>query len=508
MTLISREIRLAVPVLLVFLLAVTSVFALYSSNIYVANYGTIRYSWKAYQSELRGVLVQRLVEFAHNDTLICETLSKYGFNAVYLEINPFAWTGYAMSAFQSMINACKVYNLTFHVLLTVNAGTGPGYPDSGESEFPYGFTGYRSNWVTKLDDGSTATTISFSSTAARDRLKQVVLALLTYFPAIIDLNLDYIRYTDYNYRVPYDDASKTAFQTWLSANGKTFTGNWADYYHGGSHWRDFAQWRCVPINDIVRDIQTWAKQVRPAIMISADVFTPWSGDWTPDLNPEVIGQDVAYWISQGYIDSVNPMNYVPNLAELQYRIDSEATYWLGQLPRGAIPLVPFITQGGPGSDVGTAISNATFVSQINYLRTSGCNGFIIWKYEGPGFVTGEFTKIEGYLQLINKSSTKGTFTTFDQYVPSVSGSVITWITTVNTTGSAEYSTSPIFPAIPYVGTLLDYINIDYSAGTVLTNSNAATQHAFTVPISPPFYYRVRDNDSNIVLASPVYLVTG
>jgi hypothetical protein len=407
-----------------------------------------------------------------------------------------------------MIDACKTYNLTFHVLVTMNVGTGPSYTDDSEATYPYGFTGYRSSWLTKLDDGSTSNTMSFSSNATRERVKQVIQTMLINFPYITDINLDYIRYVDNNYRVPYDDASKAVFQTWLTANGKTFTGNWADYYYGGSHWRDFAQWRCIPINDVVRDVRTWAQAIKPTIMITADVLTPWSvPGWTPDTIPEACGQDVAYWISQGYLEAVNPMNYVPTLADLQYRTDNETTYWLGQSPKGAIPLIPFVTQGGQDADVNYPLDNATWLSQIDYIRTK-CNGFIIWKYEGPGFVTGDFTPLIDYLELINKSSTKGMFTTFDQYRPSVSGSVIAWTTTVSTTGSVEYSTLPIFPGVPYSGTKLYYMDIDYSPGTVITNSTASTQHVFTVPIPPPFYYRVIDNDGNIELASHVYLVTG
>lgn len=506
MALISGQKCLAVPVLLVLLLAVTSVFALNGSYLSVANYGTIIYSAKAYQSELRGVLIKQLTEYSHNDTLICETLSKYGFNAVYLEVNAFSWTGYVMSSWQDMIKACAKFNITFHVLLIINEGSGSDYVDSAESSYPYGFTGHRSSWMTSFPNGTLADTMSFSASSTRDRVKQVVQAMLTYFPAVADINLDYIRYTNSNFQVPYDNASRGAFLTWMNATGRTFTGNWPDYYYGGSHWRDFAQWRCIPINDLVRDVRAWAQAIKPTVAISADTFTPFAG-WTPDHNMDVVGQDVAYWISQGYLDWVDPMNYVSTLADLQTRVNLEATYWFGQQPEGAIPIVSFITQGGPGADVESPIDNATFLSQINWLRQRS-NGFIMYIYDGPGFNPGVFTNILPYLQLVNQSSTLGTFATFDQSRPSISGSVITWVTTKTTNGSVEYSTSPIFPAVPHAGTALDYVDINYSAGTVITSSTATTQHIFTVPISPPFYYRVIDNDSHIVLASPVYLVTG
>jgi hypothetical protein len=462
---------------------------------------------------LRGCLIKYILNHAHNDTLIAQTLANYGFNAVYMECNPFAFFGLDVSFFQDMINACKKYNLTFHVLLKLEAGTGPDYTDAHEN-YGYNLTGYRSSWCTALENGTSTGFISFSADAARNRIKQVVQTLLTFFPDIVDLNIDYVRYPtsdlssipNIHYRVPYDDASKTAFLAWLTANGKNFSGNWSDYYHGGLHWTDFATWRINPINDIVRDIRAWALAVKPTVMITADVWTPYYG-WTPDEYKEVMGQDPAYWISQGWIDSINPMNYVSDLATLQYRMTQESTYWLGGTAKGAIPLVPFITQGGPGADVSTPISNSTWLQQINYLRQSGANGFIIWAYDGPG-LDESWTDITPYLALIRDSSQKGAFPVFRQTNPTVLGSTITWQTSLPTTGKIEYSLTQMFSATPKNGTLLPYVKIDYIPGTILSESAPTQTHSITVPLSPPFYYRVRDNDTNVELASPVYLVTG
>jgi PKD repeat protein len=459
------------------------------------------------KSELRAVLVKPLAQYTHDCDLICKTLSDNGFNAVYVEANPFAWTGLAMADFQSMIDACKKYGLDFHVLLTLGIGTNVGYSDALEASYPYGFTGYRAEWCTVTDTGTLTIYPSFASQAARDRVKQVIQTMLTYFPDIVDFNLDYVRYSmdsGLNYKTPYDDASKAAFLAWLSANGKTFTGNWADYYHGGSRWTEFAEWRCIPINNIVRDIRAWALAIKPDVTITADVYTPWSvGGWTPDHYPEQMGQDPAYWISQGYIDAINPMNYVPNAADLQYRTDQEIAFWLGTA-KGAIPLVPFITQGGPGNDVPSAIPIGTFIDQINYLRNTGCNGFIIWMYEGPGFVTGGFTDITPYLVAIKNNTTKGAFPAFNQTRPAIAGSTVTWQTSLPTIGKVEYSQNPIFVATPKVGSYLPYLDIDYIPGTIISESTPTTNHMITVPLAQPFYSRIRSEDSNIEIASPVY----
>jgi hypothetical protein len=510
-------IRRAVPVLLVILSVIAGAFAQYSSSVYIANRGRISVSSIAYQSELRGVLIKQ--NYVPPDpTTICDTLVQYGINAIYYQINPFYYTGLDLSRFGAMIDAIKVkqnqgYDLDFHVLMTVGFGTGTDYTtQNNEQYWPYGFTGYQQVWCTYDNTGQLTRYPAYRGTEAKDRIKEVIQKMLTLYPDIVDINLDYIRYqTDngINWMIPYDNASKSDFLTWLTANGKIFTGTWSDYfYSNGSKWTDFAQWRATTVNRIVTDITAWAREIEPSIRVTADVFCPWIGTWYPDTLIEEIGQDTAYWISQGYLNSVDPMNYYQTLADMQYRVNKEKQYWLGadQHPtgKGAIPLVPFITTGGSGT--GGVVPIDVFIQQINFLRDSGCNGFILYMYDGPGFSTG-WNPTVPYLAAIRDNTTKGAFPTFTQNTPSAVGNIISWQTSLPTLGSVEYSTSPLFVATPYTRRV-STVDVDYSAGTVITNPNATTQHTFTLPISTPFYYRVIDNDSNIELASSVHLATG
>lgn len=505
---ISGDIRRVVPVLLIILTVIAGAFAQYVYYVNITSRGTLSYSWKAYQSELRGVLIKPISWYPHDDNLIAQTLADYDMNAVYFQVNPFAWTGLDMSHFQDMIDACKQYGLSFHVLVTIGFECDPTYQtDPHEIYHPYGFSGYQAEWCTYDNTGALTKYPSYCASAARDRIKQVIQTMVRFYPDIVDINLDYIRYQTaggINYKIPYDEASKNEFLAWLADNGKTFTGDWSDYYYGGSEWRDFAQWRVIPVNNLVREAGMWAREIKPSLAITADVFSPWYG-WTPDTNIEQIGQDVADWINHGYLDAVNPMNYIQTLAEMQDRVNKEGQFWLGTLPRGAIPLVPFITTGGSGT--GGVVSIDVFIQQVNFLRDAGCNGFILYMYDGPGYSTG-WNPTVPYLTAIRDSTTKGTFQTFLQYEPSANGRVISWQTSLPTLGSIEYSTSPMFTGVPYEGTKVDYVDIDYVAGTLITNPTATTQHTFTVPISPPFYYRVIDNDGNVELASPIHLVTG
>ena len=513
MTLISGKTSVVVPVLLAFLLITTSAVSLNSST-YIASHGTINYSKEMYQkSELRGVLVKFLMWYTHDDDLICQTLASYGVNAIYLEVNPMAWTGYMLKDFQSMIDSCKKYGLDFHVLIVY----GSYDPTYTQDDYGYGFSGSNPDWRAVDVDGNYVNWSCFQRASTRARIKQVIETMVTAFPDIVDINHDYVRYPitaevnvpDINRKVCYCDECKVAFATWLEQNGKPPIGTeWAGpFAYGGARWKDFAEWRCNPINNVVRDVRQWALAINPNLIFTADTWIPyWVTD--PEIYKESIGQDPAYWISQGWLDAINPMIYTNSMNILNITTDAIIQYQTGD-NKGAIPFVPFITQGGPGVGV-DAVPIDFWVQEIDYLRQKGCNGFIIWRYSGPGLdETGTpFTDIGPYLAQIRDSCAKGVYPVFKQSGPSAIGSTITWQTTLNTTGKVEYSASPIFVATPKIGTLLPYVDIDYVPGTILSEFTPNQNHLIIVPLSPPFYFRIRDVDSNVELASPVYLITG
>jgi len=512
MTLISGKRTsarsLVVPVLLAFLIIAASAAPL-DSAAHIASNGTIDYSGgfsKAYRSEWRGVLVKFLSKYSHDDNLICQTLASYGFNAVYLEVNPFAWTGSMLSHFQDMITACKTYGLELHVLFLYY-----GYDSSYDTDIlPYGLGGSNPDWRMVDASGSYVDWCCLQRASTRARVKQVVETMLTLFPDIVDINHDYVRTPMSgegidSYGVCYCSECKAAFQKWLAQNGKTFTGTWSDYYHGSSHWADFAEWRCTPINNIIRDVRQWALAKNPNLIFTADIWSPYAG-WTPDYYKDYMAQDPAYWISQGWIDTLNPMRYTNSMSSLITTMDNVIQYHTGG-DKGAIPLVPFITQGGSGSGV-SAVPINFWVQEIDYLRQRGCNGFIIWRYGGPGFSASGFTDVTPYLAAIRDSCAKGAYPVFKQSRSYAIGSTIIWRTSLPTTGKVEYSQTPIFTATPKTGSLLPYVDIDYVNGTILFEPTPTENHEITVPLSPPFYFRIRDVDSNVELASPVYLNTG
>ncbi|MFX1520821.1 MAG: family 10 glycosylhydrolase [Promethearchaeota archaeon] len=501
-------------IMLVAVLLVSTTLASLSTTVSFHNSGRIDYPIISYgktqQSELRAALIKFIFNYNHDDELICQTLANYGFNAVYLELDPMAWTGFMLKDFSSMISACNKYGLEFHVLLIFGTYD-PDYTDSSEDMYPqFGLSGGSNpDWRMVDANGNYVSQSCFQKASTRARVKQVIETMVTMFPDIVDINLDYVRYptTYVNSRsVCYCDECKAAFETWLAQNGKDPIGSsWpGPFVYGGARWKDFAEWRCIPINNMVRDVRQWALAKNPDISFSADTWVSYAG-WTPDTWKDELGQDPAYWVSQGWIDSINPMVYTNSLSSLSSRIDNEQQYHLGD-SKGAVPLVPFMTQGGPGSDVGSPIPVSTWIQEINMLREEGANGFIIWRYSGPGLQTG-WTNIEPYLAAVRDSTEKGAFPVFKQSSPIATGSTIEWQTSLPTTGRVEYSSSPMFTTTLVNGALLPYLDVNYVPGTVISESTATLNHSITVPISPPFYYRIIDEDAYIELASTVYRAT-
>ena len=464
-------------------------------------------------SEIRGALMKYIWDYSHNDEVICQTLLDYGFNTVVMEVPPTSWTGFVLKDFQSMATACDTYGLNLYVLLKFGTYD-PTYTDSAEASYPYGFSGSNPDWRAVDNDGNYVNWCCFQRNSTRERIEQFINTILIEFPTIDGLIFDYIRYPttdmistpDINYKVCYCDECKAAFQQWLTASGKTFTGDWADYYYGGSNWQDYAAWRINPITNIIIDVEAWARALNPQLLFGASLWTPYSPGWVPDMWIDYMGQDSPFWISQNLFDFISPMNYVGTLAALQDRMNLETQYWLGN-ENGLTLMVPFITQGGSGSDVGSPVSYSFWAQEIDYIRNHGANGFIVWRYSGPGLDT-DWTDIEPYLFATQSDTAKGCFSTFQQYGISVFGSVVYWFTTNATISSIEYSSNPLFNASGTVGTYLAYVDIDYNSGSSLSNSTLRTNHFFTVPIAAPFYFRISNNDSDISLYSLTYYDKG
>ena len=296
--------------------------------------------------------------------------------------------------------------------------------------------------------------------------------------------LDYIRYDSND--MCYGPECRAAFERYL---GETIT-NWpGDFAPGGARYNEFMEWRPHPINYLVRDIRSWALAVNPDLEISAAVW-----GWEPidpTYNRYWMGQDSAFWVKEGWLDWVAPMIYTTDINRIDEKMKSYQQYMVAG-PEGKIPLVPFLTNAWPAP-----VDPNNFTQQIDTVRANGADGWIIWRYGGPGDGQGSGAPdIRTYLDLIDLYPT---FSLRNINISVVGDRhVVTWTTKLPTTSMVEYGLSPLFTAtlevLPLTGR--NYWEPAHVLGTIIQNSTLRTEHSFEIliPGGTPFYLRIQSRD--------------
>ena len=134
--------------------------------------------------------------------------------------------------------------------------------------------------------------------------------------AVAGIHLDYVRYPDA--ASCFCGACRAGFEKRIGAK----TAAWPGDVLEGKLRASFRQYRRDTITRLVRSVATQARALRPGIKISAAVF-PDGGE-----SREGIAQDWRYWVSEGLLDSVCPMNYTPDRARLELDVRRQLA-WTG-----------------------------------------------------------------------------------------------------------------------------------------------------------------------------------
>jgi hypothetical protein len=340
----------------------------------------------AYKSEIRGVHITDAVAiFPHDWNVIAETCAGYSINLVTVlalsnalggPLTHEEWIAF-INAFHS--RNIKVY-VSYHIVGDIACAPEYRMVDSG---------GNYVDW----------------NCASNPDFRNAVKIFIEHIASTYDIDgimFDYARYPDAG--TCYCQYCKTAFQEWL---GETIPdSNWApnpsDFAPGGSRYNEFMEWRVIPITNLVRDIRNWMLAVKPNLKFTSAAWTLFG--YAPGYSPTYwrywIGQDTADWIAKGYLDMVFPMMYTSQLTgepeSIETEVKADKMYWTG------VPLVAFLR-----NDITTP---ENFKKEVDLVRSLGCDGWIIWRYGGPGIETTELTDITPYLDLIEISPPPTTIT--------------------------------------------------------------------------------------------------
>ena len=483
----AQQLRLHYCLLLILILVSMSLIELiaysqYISNIIIRNKGRIAIQKISIlqKSEIRGVFFHEAIfAYPHDWETIADTLSQYGINMVV--INLIGYTGGLRSEAEwvGAINAFHSKGIEVHVSWNVLGDMASGDEYASENHL-----GEKQNWNCPIK--------------IRDLAVQTVQQALSY--DIDGIMLDYIRFDTTD--SCYCEHCRAAFEEWYQENYGEPVSDWTEFYPDGSKWNIFAEWRTIPINELVKLIHDTAKAIKPNIVISVAAWTLFANN--PIYWKKYLAQDIAAWIKDGYIDFVAPMMYTKDLAELEDLIDSDVNYWMGGQPEGPIPLVAFLMNDMKADSPTPEL----FKAEVDLVRNKGLDGWIIWRYSGPGGELEGSPDITQYLEVVEMPEV---FSIFDiKVIVNKTSATITWKTELPATSLVEYNTIPLFNASKEIWSDFYYWNITHIQGNVITNNQNVTEHDITL-ISllsgTKYYFRVQSKGISGTATSKVMTFT-
>ncbi|NQU39354.1 MAG: family 10 glycosylhydrolase [Lentisphaerae bacterium] len=175
--------------------------------------------------------------------------------------------------------------------------------------------------------------------------------------AVDGIHLDYIRYPGSH--ACYCDGCRRRFEAHLGRRVAV----WPADARRGHEQPVFNRWRCAQITRLVRDVSSFARQMRPGIQISAAVYGKY---------PSCVGsvaQEWPAWVNDGLIDFVVPMDYSTSLEAFTSLVTEQVA--LVNEPRR---LCPGIGVTAAESRLGVP----AVLQQLEVVKQSGAGGFVFF----------------------------------------------------------------------------------------------------------------------------------
>jgi hypothetical protein len=435
-------------------------------------------SLDVFKSDVRGMFVH--LAWGRADwNVIAETCSDYGINMAVVDVE----TGYLwdytngglkdFSELRTAIDAFHNKGIRVHALL-ITMYHAPAdmrtLTSTGEID-----------WLDVTKESS------------RQMLKTVVDSLARDYN-LDGIMFDYVRW-ERREDMPLGNEARNKF---IEYTGLTDTVWPDDVVPNGRYHTQFINWRTVPITEIIRDMRNWILTIKPNMTISAAVWqgVPSAGwYWVRE-----IGQHTADWVDEGYLNFVSPMIYTTNVDTARDYTIASLDFFTGGA-EGKIPTIAFV------SPTYTTPENAAQIIQT--IKENGADGWIIWRYGGPG-LNAEFTDIRPYLVALYNAGLMKLVWAIQNLNISInqetSEAIISWTTTIPTIGKVEYSNHALFKAEnkSYYG--LYYKDINYFGGTIQQeDTTPETEHYFVIAITSETEFRFQSiniNDNNALTSQP------
>jgi len=445
---------------------------------------------RTYPNEIRGVFIyEELFGVSHDWNVIAETLANYGINAVFV-CDQGSLARRPDTDIRAAIDAFHAHNIKYHSCFLVLGETKPPGTSYGTEAITYNGEVYSAFYHCPIK------VRNYTLSSLRDYLET--------FPDVDGICLDYARYPT-TQDVCYCPHCRAAFQEWLGHN----VTNWEAYYPTGDEWLTYAEWRTEPVTQLVKDIHDLIKSINPNILISEAAWTYFSD--CPIYWRKFIGQDTGRWIAEGYIDFVIPMMYTKEIYgssgdSLESYINADLKYMVGGV-NGKVPLIAGLRCDWKTSE----ISPEEFAPQIDYVRSRGLNGWVLWQYGGPGGEIPGVPDIRDYLELIDMSDY---FEIYDLQVGAINDTAmaITWRTTIPTTGTVEYAESSLWTSKTSTWSGFKYYYPEKNSQTkTVTDEDKKTEHYIVlIGLQPQktYYFRVLSSGSGTAFTPEYTFIAG
>jgi len=175
-------------------------------------------------------------------------------------------------------------------------------------------------WLEVTRDGTRGSSNSWFLSPVIPEFRRYLEAVMTELVTNYDidgLHLDYIRYEDGDFG--YSKASRSLYQ-------KIFFQDPIDFALGSSQDEAHKNFRRAHVDAFVRWCYNKLKEIKPDLLLSAAVGSPYSWDF------KSLFQDWVFWSTQGYIDFVTPMQYRDTTPKLRAAIREDKAANIGSVP--------------------------------------------------------------------------------------------------------------------------------------------------------------------------------
>ena len=435
-------------------------------------------SLDVFKSEVRGMFVHCWDDQYPDWELIAQTCLDYGINTMFIEVDRARFYDFSTGTLKDFpllhtaIDACHRRGLNVHIVFLMQFGT----PTN----------------MAAVDSAGTTNWMCVTKQASRQMLKAVVEKIAREYD-IDGFMFDYIRWRTMD--MCFCDECKAKF---IADTGLTDVVWPTDVLEGGRYYWNFLQWRMIPITETVRDIRNWMLALRPNLTFSAAVFTALENCgnyWVMRL-----GQHAADWVDKGYVDFITPMLLGGNPTENADNLGDSLNFYVGG-SEGKVPVIPSCANIDPDNGLGRTLEN--FVEIVTQIRQSGADGWMVFRYGGPGLSTPGFVDVRPYLAALNDAGLIEPVWAIQNLSVSINPeqtqATVSWTTTAPTRSKIEYSSEPIFGGVERYGDFerpIYYIDMDYVGGTIQEDTTLKTEHSFTIPITDQTQFRIQSIDQN------------